>query len=130
MAAVTEIDARTARQWLDAGDTTLIDVREADEHARERIREATLVPLSHFSASRVPASRRIILHCQGGVRSMQAAQSLAGTGRDGVASMAGGLNAWRSAGLPTEKNAKAPLPIQRQVHLVVGTHVLISAVLV
>lgn len=128
MPAVTEIDARTAKQWLDAGDAALVDVREPDEHARERIPGSKLDPLSRFDPAAVPSVRRVILHCKGGVRSMEAARRLAASGRD-VATLTGGIEAWKAAGLPTEKNLKAPIPIMRQVQIVVGTLVLATSIL-
>ncbi|HRO02732.1 MAG TPA: rhodanese-like domain-containing protein, partial [Terricaulis sp.] len=44
------IDPQTLQQRLKAGDTLLIDVREQDEHAREHIAGARLVPLSALDA--------------------------------------------------------------------------------
>ena len=36
----------------------------------------------------------------------------------------GGLDAWKKAGLPVRDNAKAPLPMNRQVQITAGTLVL------
>ncbi|MEX2219519.1 MAG: rhodanese family protein [Phycisphaerales bacterium] len=126
--AVSEIDPRTARQWLDGGQAALIDVREPDEHARERIAGAALHPLSRFDPARLP-SGRLILHCQRGRRSLEAATRAAAAGRTDIASLAGGIEAWRAAGLPTAANAKAPLPIMRQVQIVAGSAVLAGTIL-
>ena len=45
-AALRQINATTAKALLDRGDAVLIDVREPDEHARERIEGARLAPLA------------------------------------------------------------------------------------
>ena len=48
------------------------------------------------------ATRRSILYCAGGVRSLFAAQTLAEMGYTDVASMSGGFQAWKGAGLDFE----------------------------
>jgi rhodanese-related sulfurtransferase len=45
----------------------------------------------------------IICHCGGGGRSALAAESLQKMGYKNVRSMAGGMRAWKAAGLPTTK---------------------------
>jgi rhodanese-related sulfurtransferase len=45
----------------------------------------------------------IICHCGGGGRSALAAESLKKMGYENVRSMAGGLKAWKAAGLPVTK---------------------------
>ena len=73
-----------------------------------------------------PGSTYAVL-CRTGVRALSAAQVLARHGRTARA-VTGGLNAWRQAHLPLVE-APAPLPIDRQVQLVVGISVLTSVVL-
>ena len=48
MSNINNIDPKTAADWIDSGDAVLIDVREAGEHAAERIANAELLPLSAF----------------------------------------------------------------------------------
>jgi rhodanese-related sulfurtransferase len=51
-------------------------------------------------------------------------------GHADVTCLKGGLDAWKAAGLPTEKNAAAPaIPIMRQVQITAGSIVLIGTVL-
>jgi rhodanese-related sulfurtransferase len=101
MASIPEIDAPTAQAMLAAGKAVLIDVREADEFARERIPGARLVPLSTFDPGAIPAGA-VILQCRVGRRSMDAAQRLAATGRTELFNLRGGIDAWRRAGLALE----------------------------
>ncbi len=54
---------------------------------------------SRSRASRPTATRPVILYCAGGVRSLFAAQTLAEMGYTDVASMSGGFQGWKSAGL-------------------------------
>lgn len=122
-----EITAEQARKWIEAGLAVLVDVREPDEHARERIAGSVLMPLSRFDVAAVGAradsTRRIILHCKAGKRSADAAGRCGPLSQQGVSvlSLAGGIDAWKSAGLPTLMSRAAPhLSIMRQVQLTVG----------
>jgi rhodanese-related sulfurtransferase len=59
------VDAGTVQAWLDKGEALLIDVREPDEHARERIAGARLLPLSRFEPQRLAGERgkTLVFHC-------------------------------------------------------------------
>lgn len=46
----TEVDAATLKRWLEGEQALLIDVREPDEHARERIGGARNVPLARVES--------------------------------------------------------------------------------
>ena len=76
------IDAKTAKQKLDAGEALLIDVREADEHAREHIAAARLVPLSALAAQSFGAetAKIAIFHCKSGMRTQTNAARLRAAG--------------------------------------------------
>jgi rhodanese-related sulfurtransferase len=101
MPPIKEIDPAAANQLLSSRQAILIDVREADEHARERISGGTLVPLSRFDPAAVPQGK-VILYCRAGIRSMDAAQRLAAAGRTDLYNLSGGIIAWQRAGLPIE----------------------------
>ena len=100
---VREIDAKTACAWLSAGEAVLIDVREPDEHARERIKGARLVPLSAFDPGVAAIGTKVIIHCHAGVRSVRACLLAADQGD--VYSLAGGIDGWKAAGLPVERGS-------------------------
>ena len=80
----------------------LIDVREPDEYASQRIAGAVLYPLSTFDASMLPPDepRRIVFQCGSGKRSATAAHARLAGGAERTAHLAGGLGAWIAAGLP------------------------------
>lgn len=117
------------QEWLRTGECILIDVREADEHARERIAGARLLPLSRFNAAHIvegaTGQQRIVVHCKGGTRAANALRMTGtNTGRV-VLSLAGGIEGWKSANLPTVTNtAVSSFSVMRQVQLVIGLGVL------
>jgi rhodanese-related sulfurtransferase len=129
-----EVDPRTAQRMLAEPGTILIDVREADEHARERIAGAKLIPLSVLTAkeSAELGARRVVFHCKGGRRSLDAATRCASLAQRGIAihSVVGGIEAWRSAGLGTEINAARPkMSVMQQTQITIGTLVVAGTAL-
>lgn len=77
----------------------LLDVREADEWTRGHIPAAALWPLSRLAAGDMPADikdREIVLHCQKGARSLQAARLMKAQGFTNVRSLSGGYEAWQA----------------------------------
>lgn len=90
---------------LAAGKIALVDVRENGEHEGERIAGAILCPLSSFDPAKLPdtGGKPVVFHCAGGVRSARAVDACQHAGLPHDAHMAGGLSAWKAAGLPTIK---------------------------
>lgn len=72
------ISAARLRVWMSAGDTLLIDIREAEEHARGCIPGAVSLPLSRYPSSLAADAqiRRVVFHCQSGNRTRLAARRL------------------------------------------------------
>ncbi|WP_421569600.1 molybdopterin-synthase adenylyltransferase MoeB [Stenotrophomonas sp. PD6] len=103
MTAIPEITPEQARQRLTHG-ALLIDVREAHERATGMAEGALGIAkgdLQADPAAHVPSpDRELILICQSGKRSMQAALALIDLGYTHIASVQGGTTAWRSTGLP------------------------------
>ncbi len=136
-----EASPAQVKQWLDSGACLLVDVREPDEHARERIAKARLNPLSRFDASCVhslaplaagSSTTRIVFHCKAGRRSADAASRAAATAAQGVEiySLAGGLDAWKLASLPVQVDRATPrLSVMQQTQLVIGLCTLIGSAL-
>lgn len=132
---ILEVEPREVAAWLTSSEAVLVDVREPDEHAHERIEGAASMPLSSFNPERLDAvtsrGARIVFHCKGGKRSAEAARLTiaAGSARQ-VASLKGGIDAWKAAGLPTRRDRRAPaLSVMRQVQLTVGLGVLVGSAL-
>lgn len=100
----TTIDEVQAR--LDRGDVfRLIDVREESEWTAGHLPQAEHLGrgiLERDIEERVPdTAAPIVLYCGGGYRSALAAKSLQEMGYTNVLSLAGGIRAWRDAGLKT-----------------------------
>lgn len=94
-----EIDCQTVRGLLDqSADLLLLDCREPDEYQTARIEGALLVPLSEPAercAELEPhRSRRIVVHCHHGGRSLRVAAWLRQQGFEQAQSMAGGIDLW------------------------------------
>ena len=97
-----ELDAREVHALLKDRQAVLIDVREPGEYESERIPGALLFPLSGFDPGSLPVggAKRVILQCGTGRRSAQAAQRMFESGVGETAHLAGGIAAWKQAGLP------------------------------
>ena len=121
--SLAAISPQDAKRMVEQG-ATLVDIREADEHARASIPGARHVPLSQLDGAElaVPAGRAVIFHCRSGARTLANAGRLAARvgGADAYV-MDGGLDAWRSAGLPVAVDERAPLELQRQVQIGAGS---------
>ncbi len=125
------IDPLTLDRRLGEGNVVLIDIREPDEYAREHIPGARSVPLSALAAHGLDRQRdkTIVFQCKSGNRTASnAARLLATPCRDAYA-LAGGLDAWKAAGLPTQIDRTAPIDLQRQVQIGAGLLVLSGVLL-
>jgi len=104
-----EVSPKTVHDRLARHEIVLIDVREPAEFAAERIPGALLAPLSTFDPRSLPVlqDRVVVLHCGSGKRSAQALAACAAAGVPIAQHMAGGLMAWKAAGLPTVSTSPA-----------------------
>ena len=107
---IKECTIGDVKMKLDRGERFhLVDVREDNEFAVDHAKGAlhlgrgilerdieTVIPDKHAE---------IVLYCGGGYRSALAAENLMKMGYAKVASMDGGIRAWREAGYPIEKSA-------------------------
>jgi len=114
---------------LVADGALLVDIRDADEHARRNIPGAVNVPIA--AIDRLPRqSAPIIFHCRSGARTAaHAARLAAAAGDTPCYLLSGGIDAWQAAGLPTALDPKQPLEIMRQVQLAAGGLVLLGIIL-
>jgi rhodanese-related sulfurtransferase len=121
------IDPATAKRMIDEG-ALLVDIREPDEHARERVPGARNAPLSRLGA--LPANAKaIVFHCRSGARtSANAARLAAATGCDAYV-LEGGIEAWKKAGLPIAVDRSQPIEVMRQVQIAAGGLVLLGVLL-
>ncbi|WP_294239262.1 rhodanese family protein [uncultured Sphingomonas sp.] len=117
-----------ARAAIDAG-ARLIDIRGADEHARERIPGAVNVPLDRIGD--LPCDGRpVVFHCKSGMRTAASTAQLGAAAGDVSAYiLGGGIEAWRQAGHPIVVDRSQPLDIMRQVQMIAGALVLTGILL-
>ncbi len=99
----TDLTPSQVKAALDAQEILLIDVREPAEFAEERIAGAMNVPLSTFDPTALPdaGGKTIVLQCAGGKRSAMAVGKCQQANQVIKTHLAGGLMAWKAAGLPT-----------------------------
>lgn len=109
----------------------LVDVREYPEYAAAHIRGAKVIPSGELKrrAEELPRDREIITVCRSGRRSADAAKTLESLGFSNVAQLEGGVIAWEKAGLPLEREPRAPWALERQVRLVAGLLTLVGLAL-
>ena len=93
-----------ANERVSSGELTIVDVREPWEYARDHIPSATLTPLAQIIARPQEAitADNVVFVCEVGQRSAVAAELAAAAGKAHVFNLEGGMQAWRSAGLPVE----------------------------
>jgi rhodanese-related sulfurtransferase len=114
---VEVISAPAVQEGLDNGEVDLVlDVREPSEWSEGHLPGATNLPRGVLELRADPESpvtdpalsankdARVVVYClkAPGARSLLAAQTLGRMGYTNVAAMRGGLEEWRSAGLPAE----------------------------
>ena len=108
--SITPADAAAATAAADASRPLIVDVREPDEFARERVEGAALVPISQFVArhGELPKDRPLYLLCHSGSRSQSATMYLLQAGWTDVKNVTGGISAWMQAGLPVRRGTPEP----------------------
>ena len=101
---VRDLTPQEVAQGLSEGRMVLVDVREPNETALERYPGAVLVPLSAFDPAAIPAREgcEVVFACRSGRRSVTASLAAQEQGFNYCAHLAGGILAWKAAGLPTE----------------------------
>lgn len=93
-----------------------IDARDAGQYAREHIPGAIHIEWRRVLAerNRIPRDRPVLLYCNTGSLSAQAALALRVAGWDNVRVLQGGLEAWKAAGRPGLSDTPRPAPLPQQ----------------
>jgi rhodanese-related sulfurtransferase len=101
---VTDLTPEEVAKGLAENRMLLVDVREPNETAVERYPGAVIVPLQGFDLSKIPdpQGKQVVFACRSGRRSVTASQAAQAAGLKYDAHLAGGILAWKAAGLPTE----------------------------
>jgi len=124
------LNPETAHERMAQG-AVLVDIRPADEHAREHIAQALNLPLEHLGKNHpaLHGATAVIFYCRSGNRTRLSAQALNACAQAETYVLEGGLDAWKKAGLPVVADASQPLELQRQVQIAAGTMIVLTTVL-
>jgi rhodanese-related sulfurtransferase len=129
---LTTVSPEKAKQLLNSG-AILVDIREADEHAREKIVGAQHLPLSKLEEAElsIHQGRAVLFHCKSGARTRTNAARLARKVDETCDAyiVEGGLDALKNAGLSVITDRSQPIELQRQVQIGAGSLALLGTLL-
>ena len=126
--SLTTLSPLEAQARIKSG-AVLIDIREADEHARESIPGARFHPLSKLAENPPRGNESMIFFCRSGNRTQVNAAKLEAVATGPAFVLGGGIGAWKSAGLPVTQDKRQPIEIMRQVQITAGGLVAFGVVL-
>ena len=100
---VHDLMAEEVSRGMADGRYLLVDVREPNEVAVEAYPGAVVVPLSTFDPRDIPdpQGKQVVFACRSGKRSVTASLAAQADGLPYDKHLAGGMLAWKAAGLPT-----------------------------
>jgi len=101
---VNNLTPQEVAEGLAEGRVLLVDVREPNEVAVESYPQAVVVPMSQFDPAVIPdpAGKEVVFACRSGRRSVTASLAAQESGFPYASHLAGGILAWKAAGLPTK----------------------------
>lgn len=101
---VTNLTPEQVAAGLRDGRMLLVDVREPNEVVVESYPDAVVLPLSGFDPSAIPdpQGKEVVFACRSGRRSVTASLAAQDAGYPYRSHLAGGIIAWKAAGLPTD----------------------------
>ena len=104
---VTDLTPEQVSKGMAEGRYLLVDVREPNEVAAEAYPGAVVVPLSSFDPKAIPdpGAKQVVFACRSGKRSVTASLAAQAAGLAYDQHLAGGMLAWKAAGLPTKTGA-------------------------
>lgn len=102
--SVTTIQAEQISQFYDNSEYVVLDVRKPSEFDTEHVVNAINIQLSEIDerAGELDNTKKYIVHCAAGYRSMMAASILKEKGFDNFVNVAGGWGSIKKTSLPTE----------------------------
>ena len=101
---VHDLQPEEVARGIRDGKMLLVDVREPNEIAAEAYPDAVVIPLSAFDPATIPdpEGKQVVFACRSGRRSVTASLAAQEQGYPYDAHLAGGILAWKAAGLPTK----------------------------
>jgi len=100
---VHDLTPQDVAKGMAEGRYLLVDVREPNEVAVDAYPGAVVVTLSSFDPNNIPdpQGKTVVFACRSGKRSVTASLAAQGAGLAYDSHLAGGMLAWKAAGLPT-----------------------------
>ena len=100
---VQDLTPQEVSTGVEEGRYLLVDVREPNEVAAEAYPHGVVVPLSTFDPAAIPdpKGKQVVFACRSGKRSATASLAAQAAGLPYDSHLAGGMLAWKQAGLPT-----------------------------
>jgi rhodanese-related sulfurtransferase len=100
---VHDLTPQDVSKGMAEGRYLLVDVREPNEVAVDAYPGAVVVPLSSFDPKSIPdpQGKQVVFACRSGKRSVTASLAAQAAGLAYDKHLAGGMLAWKAAGLPT-----------------------------
>ena len=100
---VCDLTPEEVAKGVREGRMLLVDIREPNETAVERFPGAVELPMSSFDPAELePEGKQVVFACRSGNRSARLSVACQDQGVPYDAHLAGGILAWKAAGLPTE----------------------------
>ena len=101
---VRDLTPEDVARGMAEGRYLLVDVREPNEVAVEAYPDAVVVPLSAFDPRDIPdpQGKEVVFACRSGKRSVISSLAAQAAGLPYDKHLAGGIIAWKAAGLPTK----------------------------
>ena len=101
---VHDLTPEDVSKGIAEGRYLLVDVRESSEVAVDAYPDAVVVPLSSFDPQDIPDphGKQVVFACRSGKRSVTASLAAQAGGLAYDKHLAGGMLAWKAAGLPTK----------------------------
>jgi len=101
---VRDLTPEDVSKGIAEGRYLLVDVRESSEVAVDAYPDAVVVPLSSFDPQDIPDphGKQVVFACRSGKRSVTASLAAQAGGLPYDKHLAGGMLAWKAAGLPTK----------------------------
>lgn len=132
--SVNTISPQELNKLLESGNCDLIDVRTPAEYEEVHATKAVNKPLDRLAPKEVmdarngSADKPLYVICKSGNRAGKACEKFVAAGYENVVNVAGGTDAWASAGLPVVRGKKT-ISLERQVRIAAGFLVLVGALL-
>jgi len=100
---VHDLTPQDVSKGIAEGRYLLVDVREPNEVTAEAYPDGVVMPLSSFDPATIPdpGARQVVFACRSGKRSVTASLAAQASGLPHDKHLAGGMLAWKAAGLPT-----------------------------